>query len=240
MGQLTYTIAQEVFDQFPEYVRGVVFATRVQNGESSPDLVKLLRAAEASVREQLTPETITAHPRIAAWREAFRKQGIKTSEYRPSVEAMARRALRGQDLPSINMLVDIGNIISLRHLVPLGGHAINVVTQDLALRRASGKEEFVPFGSDQMEHPAPGEIVFVEGNNVLTRRWIWRQATRTLTLPSTAAIEFNIDGLPPVSRADVGTIAGELMELVRQYCGGQGYSEALWREHPQIPLPPAS
>jgi DNA/RNA-binding domain of Phe-tRNA-synthetase-like protein len=238
MSLLTYTITQEVFDLFPEYVRGVVFATGVKNGESSPELASLLRAAEASVREQLTPATITTHPRLAAWREAFRKQGIKTSEYRPSVEAMTRRALRGQELPSINRLVDIGNILSLRHLVPTGGHSINGVTQDLALRRASGEEDFVPFGSDQVEHPAPGEIVFVEGQTVLTRRWIWRQANRTLTLPATTAIEFNIDGLPPVSQAEVAKIAAELMALIQQYCGGQSYYEALWRGQPQIPIPP--
>ncbi len=33
---------------------------------------------------------------------------------------MARRVAKGQELPSINALVDIGNVLSLRHLVPLG------------------------------------------------------------------------------------------------------------------------
>ncbi|MDD9417934.1 phenylalanine--tRNA ligase beta subunit-related protein, partial [Staphylococcus aureus] len=84
-------------------------------------------------------------------------------------EALARRALRGEALPAINALVDIGNLISLHHLVPVGGHAIDGVTGDIALRPATGQESFVPFGSDQVECPLPGEVIFAEGDTVLTR-----------------------------------------------------------------------
>src|SRR5512136_1046242 len=125
---LPFLIADEVFARFPEYTRGVVIAHGVSNGPTPPALVAQLRAAEASVRSRLTLETLTSEPRIAAWREAFRKMGIKPSEYRASVEAMARRALRDQELPAINTLVDIGNILSLRYLVPIGGHAIDHLT----------------------------------------------------------------------------------------------------------------
>jgi hypothetical protein len=37
------------------------------------------------------------------------------------------------------------------------------------LRPATGDESFVPFGSEEAEHPEPGEIVFAEGATVLTR-----------------------------------------------------------------------
>ena len=87
-------------------------------------------------------ETLTAEPRLASWREAFRQLGYKPGDFRPSIEALLRRVLRGQELPSINALVDIGNIVSLRHLLPVGGHAIDVLTRDIALRPASGAEEF--------------------------------------------------------------------------------------------------
>jgi DNA/RNA-binding domain of Phe-tRNA-synthetase-like protein len=240
MNPLTYSVAQSVFDQFPDYVRGVVFAVGVTNGESSPELIGLLRAAESALQERWTLDTMLSHPPVAAWRDAFRKLGVKASEYRPSVEALARRVLRGQPLPTINALVDIGNLLSLQHLVPIGAHAIDAVTQDLWLRHADGTEEFVPFGSDQMEHPARGEIVFVEGNQVLTRRWIWRQATRTSTWSETRAIEFNIDALPPVSGAQVEQIAAQTAELIGRFCGGESRFEPLTRQHPQAPIPHAA
>lgn len=236
MSQLFNRVSAEVFEQFPDYVRGVVIARGVTNGASPLELIELLRGAEASLRERIGQGDITAHPRIAAWREAFRSLGIKVSEYRPSIEAMARRVLRGNELPSINALVDIGNILSLRHLVSMGGHAVDVVTQDMVLRPASGTEVFIPFGSDQPEQPAPGEIIFAEGDTVLTRRWCWRQANHTLTLPATTAIEFNIDGLPPVTHQEVAAICRETAALIQRFCGGEISSGVITSQQPGLPL----
>lgn len=231
-----YSISDDVFALFPEYIRGVVLAFEVKNTDSPPRITEMLRSAEASVRDRLNLEELKAHPQIASWRDAFRKVGIKPSDFRPSIEAMVRRVLRHQELPTINALVDIGNILSLRHLLPVGAHAIDNVSHDIALRMAVGKEEFVPFGSEQVEHPDPGEIVFVEGNTVLTRRWSWRQAKHTMTLIATAALEFNVDGLPPVTKSEVEGVCRELMDLVRQFCGGQLHYEILERQNPRIAL----
>ncbi|MCU0235721.1 MAG: phenylalanine--tRNA ligase beta subunit-related protein [Acidobacteria bacterium] len=236
MKELTYAIAAEVFTAFPEYRRGVVVAHGVRNGDSPSELVELLRAEEALARERLGVETLTAEPRLASWREAFRWLGYKPGDFRPSIEALLRRVLRGQELPAISTLVDIGTVISLRHLLPVGGHAIDVLAGDIALRPATGAEEFVAFGSDGIERPAPGEFIFTEGQKVLTRRWIWRQAKHTLTLPGTGAIEFNIDGLPPVADAQVRAAGHDLMDLVARFCGGRTRFEILDRQHPLLRL----
>lgn len=236
MPELYYSIAEDIFARFPGYGRGVVLVYDVTNGDSPDEILCLLRDAEESVRRQLRIETIAEHPRIKCWREAYRSFGARPAEFRSSIEAMARRALRNEPLPSINTLVDIGNAVSLQHLIPTGGHAIDVLTQDISLRPARGDETFVPFGSDTPESPLPGEIIFVEGNTVLTRRWTWRQANHTLTLPTTRAIEYNIDGLPPVTLQEIEEVCREVMGLVRRFCGGRGRYEILSRENPRIKL----
>jgi len=234
----TCSVAAEVFARFPDYLRGVVVAHGVRNGPSSPELVDLLRAAEASVRERLRPDEVTTHPRIASWRAAFKAQGINPKDFRCSVEAMARRALKDQQLPAINALVDIGNILSLRHLVPMGGHAIDHAVQGYRLRPATGAETFVPFGTDQTEHPDPGEIIYAEGDIVLTRRWSWRQANHSLTLDGTTAVQFNLDALAPVTRADLEAIGAELEELIRRHCGGRISHGMLSAAAPSFPMEP--
>ena len=236
MRTIEYSIAPEVFEKFPDYIRGVVLAVGVTNGTSSPQLVEQMRAEEESLRKRLNIDELIEYPKVKSWREAFRALGIKPSEYRSSIEAMTRRVLRGNELPSINILVDIGNILSLRHLVPVGGHALDEVQHDITLRAATGQEEFVPFGSQDMEHPDPGEFVFVEGNNVLTRRWSWRQANHSLTVESTKVIEFNVDGLPPVSRAEVETISQEMADMVKEYCSGEFDIQYIARDNPAIKL----
>jgi DNA/RNA-binding domain of Phe-tRNA-synthetase-like protein len=222
-----YRISPEIFQRFPGYVRGVVVAEGVANRLSPPGLVQLLREAEAGLPAQISLEQVAEHPRIKCWREAYRSFGAKPSEFRSSIEGLARRVLHGDPLPSINALVDIGNLVSLRHLIPAGGHAIDLLNGDLCLRPATGQEQFTAFGSDVLEHPLPGEIIFAEGDIVLTRRWTWRQANHTLTLPETTAIEFNVDGLPPVPLAEIQAAGQEIIDLVGRFCGGRTRFEIL-------------
>ena len=234
----TYRVSADIFARYPGYVRGVVVAHDLTNGPSPPELVRLLREAEESVRSRIALEHVADEPRIKAWRDAYRSFGAKPAEFRSSVEAMLRRALRGDELPTINALVDVGNVVSLRHLLPAGGHAIDMLTGDIELRFATGLEEFVPFGGEEKEHPLPGEVVFVEGDTVLTRRWTWRQANHTLTLPETRAVEFNVDGLPPATQDDVGKACIEVAELIERFCGGRTRVGFLAAATPCITLAP--
>ncbi len=230
------SIAAEIFSKYPGYVRGVVVAEGVVNRASPPELVDELRAAEAGLTARVNLDQVAEHPRLKAWREAYRSFGARPSEFRSSVEGMARRALRGDPLPSISALVDIGNILSLRHLIPAGGHAIDVLSGDMVLRLATGGEQFVAFGSPQVEQPLPGEVIFAEGDVVLTRRWTWRQAQHTLIVPETAAIELNLDGLPPVEAGEIEAACAEAMELIRRYCGGRMRYAILSETNPGMAL----
>jgi hypothetical protein len=57
-----------------------------------------------------------------------------------------------------------------------------------------------------------------------------------LTLPETTAIEFNIDGMPPVPRSEVEDACREMSELIRFFCGGRTRHEVLSPENPRIRL----
>ncbi len=233
---LKYSISNEVFSKFPKYCRGVVIAHGISNGNSPEELIASLREAEKELSTQLTAENIATHPNIVSWREAYRSLGVKPTEYRPSMEALVRRVVKKDPLPTINKIVDLGNLLSIKNLVPIGGHAIDVLTQDIELRLATGEEIFEPFGSDAIEHPLPKEIIFVEGNTVLTRRWTWRQAKHTLVLPGTKSVEINVDGLPPVTQDLVKQICEQVEELVQKYCGGRINYEILTKDNPSMSL----
>lgn len=231
-----YSISQEVFEKFPGFCRGVVVATGLTNGPTPAELTTALRKAEAAFPGMLSMDTILENSRIASWREAYRSIGIKPTEFRPSVEALARRVLRGEPLPSISTLVDIGTLVTIQHLLPTGAHAIDHLKGDIELRFASGNETFVPFGTEIVEHPAPGEIIFTDGDIVMTRRWTWRQSNHSLVVPETTAVEVNVDGLPPFTLRDVTAICEEVGVLLGKYCGGMSRYEVLTKDHPVMEL----
>ncbi len=70
------------------------------------------------VRSELQVETLSSHPVIAGLRKLFKAAGCDPTRYRPSSEALVRRLLKGEPMPSISPLVDLNNCLSARLLVP--------------------------------------------------------------------------------------------------------------------------
>jgi DNA/RNA-binding domain of Phe-tRNA-synthetase-like protein len=128
------------------------------------------------------------------------------------------------------------NGFSLWHLVPCGGDDLDAVSGDLLLRLAEGEERFVPLGEEEAEHPEPGEAVYVDGEQVLCRRWNWRQGEGTKVVPSARNVLINIDCLPPVGAVEAETLVVELAELVRVSCGGSVRHSLISARQPAVEL----
>jgi DNA/RNA-binding domain of Phe-tRNA-synthetase-like protein len=220
---MIYQADPSLFSKYPGYVRGLVIVRRAVNIESPIDEVqRMLLGAQKTIRQRTDLDPIAAHPNIAAWREAYRAFGAKPTEYPSSIEALVKRVRRGDDVPYINTLAAIGNSVSLRYLVPIGGHAIDVMSPDGELRLgfAVGAEGFTPFGNGPIEHPEPGEVIFTYNTStVLCRRWTWRQGEFSKLQRTTTAVVINVDGLPPVTRVDIEAISNDLATLASMYCG---------------------
>jgi DNA/RNA-binding domain of Phe-tRNA-synthetase-like protein len=236
MGNPFYSIDNAIFGMFPGYCRGVVLAFDIRIADSPAELLSMLRDAEKALHNLVNADDPASHPRINSWREAYRLFGAKPAKFRSSIEGMVRRVLNGNELPTINTVVDIGNILSLKYIITAGAHAIDVVKGDISLTRATGEESFTPFGTDITEQTEPGEIIFTEGNNCLVRRWSWRQAEHTSMKSSTTAFEMNIDGMPPVTRDETERICIEAVDLIKRFCGGKVSYTILDRDNPNMEL----
>lgn len=59
-------------------------------------------------------------PGVAETRALFHQLDIDPTKTRPSSEALLRRVLQGKGLPRINLAVDVCNLSSLEHQIPLG------------------------------------------------------------------------------------------------------------------------
>jgi DNA/RNA-binding domain of Phe-tRNA-synthetase-like protein len=217
--RLSYTVAEEIFGMFPGYCLGVTVFDNLNNSGPAPALAEMLRDAEKQVRLEVGGN-VAEHPKVASWRNAYRAFGTKPAEHRSSIEALVRRVLKPDSLPTISPLVDIGSIVSLRHLMPAGVHPIRHADTQVVLRRAVEGDRFFPAAQAAAEHVAVGEIVLADQVEVLTRRWTWRQSVNTRTLPESRRVFFNVDGLAPASEQDVRAALNGVESLVRESCGG--------------------
>ena len=179
-----FAISPEVFGLFPGLRVAVVVARHVDVPAASPRVDALLDMAWAGAMSLGLPNP-QSHPRVAAWREAFRSMGVSPREYQSSIEALLRRALKGGEPLRINLLVDLYNAVSLRHIVPAGGFDLARMEGDLELRLTRQGDRFEPLGGGEEEPVPPGEVAYAVGHDVLTRHFVWRQSRRAALQPTT-------------------------------------------------------
>ncbi|KAA0114162.1 hypothetical protein CIW51_21290 [Mycolicibacterium sp. P9-22] len=176
----------------------------------------LLCQAESMARKLLGVQAAEDLPHIAAWREAFRAFGAKPQRTRNSVEALTRRVQTG--LPRVNRLTDIYNAVSVIHQLPIGGEDLSRYVGAPRLIRATGEETFdtTAGGTDVVEHPDAGEVVWCDDAGVTCRRWNWRQARRTQLSEHTTTALFILDALDPMSDRQLLDAADELDAHIRR------------------------
>ncbi len=230
---MRFSFAPDFAALFPEYSRWLVVAHRMNNRGDHPEVARLLEEASARVRaDAALASNPAAHPRLAAWREAFRQFGAKPADTRPALESLVRRVVKGDTIPYINTAVALMNALSLAHLLPCGGDDLNQVVGDFSLRLARGDEPFTPFIGGETEYPALGEVILADDARVMCRRWIWRQGDATKITPDTTAVAINVDVLPPATVAEGEAAAREIAERLRTFCGADVRIYLLNREHP--------
>lgn len=211
----------EIHAQHPDYCWGKVLCWGLDNARPTEPAERLLREAEAAVRADPTLSEVASHPRIAAWRDAFSAFGARPSKFQASVEALVRRARRGDELPAVNLLVGLYNAVSLRYLLPIGGDDLGCVEGGLHLRLAQGGEPYRELGTGISDPPLPGEVIYADDHKVLCRRWCWRQGDESKITAASRSVVLNVHGLPPAPRAEVEAATRELAELVPRLCGGR-------------------
>ena len=102
----------------------VAIEARGTNSDTSPELWSLIERTAHDIREVAELSDINKRPAIKATREAYKRLGKEPNRYRPSAEALCRRAVKGMELYRINTLVDLINLISMQSGYSIGGFAI--------------------------------------------------------------------------------------------------------------------
>lgn len=219
---MNYRVESSIFESFPDFCRGVVVASKVDNAATTnPELEGRFREVIRGI--EADPSISEDHVRIMAWSEIYRKFPVPDArKIRPSVGSLVRRIKnRGKELPFISPLVCISNLVSLTHLTPSGLVDAEKVTGDLVLGYALGTESFVSIGADEVTSPEVGEIVYYDSGSrkILCRAWNSRGGKSALTSPATRTAVIDVDGLLNVMpREELERATNTVAELVKDCC----------------------
>lgn len=230
-------INPQIFVQYPDVVLGVLSVHGLNNMENIPELQSQLRVAERTALATIGDESIVEHPHIVPWREAYRLFGAKPKKYPSSIENLIRRISSGEQIRHINTLVDIYNIISLAHILPVGGEDVDKMEGDLQLTIAGENEVPIKLlGEPEERPPYPNEVIYKDDIGTICRRWNWKEADRTKLTEETKNAVLVIEGLPPVGKEQVTIALDKLRELIEKFCGGEIRSFILDKSQTEVDL----
>jgi DNA/RNA-binding domain of Phe-tRNA-synthetase-like protein len=225
----------EILARYPNVVGGVILAHGLTNSPTSEQLLSAYTAEQQATLKRLGDTPLSKRPSLSAWRGAFRAFGVEPTQYRCAAEALLRRLTKKGDIPSINTLVDLGNLVSIRYALPIAVVDTRAVQGPITVHFANGSERFTNLGQTEADRPAPGEVVFSDETGLgIARRWCWRQSEQSAAQLDTTDAIITVEGHHPQARQDIMAALTDLQALLETYAGGRFQTGILDAHNPGI------
>jgi DNA/RNA-binding domain of Phe-tRNA-synthetase-like protein len=223
-----FKIEPEVFDLFPGLQIAVMSFAGINN--SGGGRLSLLDQACRTINDKHA-NLESLHPHIGEYSEAMRKIKRKKGCL-ASIEAMAKRIVKGDNIGSVNPIVDIYNSVSLSRLFTCGGEDLDCIKGDMVLGFANGDEEFIPLGGREISLPREGELIYHDDRGAIVRSWLWREADRTKITSLTCNALLYMESINQNRSTEFDAAVKELCELVIGELGGARTLHVLSRANP--------
>jgi DNA/RNA-binding domain of Phe-tRNA-synthetase-like protein len=224
-----------ILTHYPTIVGGVIIAQGMINGPTPKDLQATFIDEQQATLQRIGANPLSQIPSLAAWRAVFRSFGVDPTQYRSAAEALLRRLTKKGDIPSINLLVDLANLVSIRYALPVAVFDTSTLDGAVTVHFADGSERYTTLGQDELEHPEAGEVVFSDDTKlVIARRWCWRQSDQSAAKQETTEALITVEAHHTEAQEDVDAALDDLLTLLRAYAGGTFISSRLDASNPFI------
>ncbi len=217
----TFQYDSPILERFTNLAGGALVGRNLRNGPTPSGLWKDYLQEQRAVLAKIGSKPLSEIESLAGWRAAFRLFGVDPTQYRSAAEALLRRLIKKGDIPSINTIVDICNLISIRYALPVAAFDLGRIQEPITVQFGSGDELFTTLGETEADHPEQGEVIFMDTSKlVVARRWCWRQNETGSASEATTAALFTIEAQHPGGRGEVEQARADLQELLEAHVGG--------------------
>ena len=225
----------DILARYPSVVGGAILAQGMSNGPTPDSLQAAFQAEQQATLQRIADTPLSQIESLAAWRNAFRGFDVDPTQYRSAAEALLRRLTKKGDIPSINLLVDLANLVSIRYALPVAVFDTHALQGTVTVHFADGTERYTTLGQAEVEHPQPGEVVFSDETRlVIARRWCWRQSEQSAAQPVTTNAIITVEAHHAGGHRDIEAALNDLLELLRKYAGGNFTYDILDVKNPAL------
>src|SRR6266568_170200 len=217
-----------ILTRYPNVVGGVILAQGMTNGPTPKDLQAACITEQKVTLQRIGATPLSQIPSLAAWRAVFRSFGVDPTQYRSAAEALLRRLTKKGDIPGINLLVDLGNLVSIRYALPVAVFDTRTLQGSVTVHFADGSERYTSLGESGIDHPLPGEVVFSdESKMVIARRWCWRQSEQSAATTETHSAIITVEAHHAAGHRAIEAALNDLLALLQEYTCGNFISAIL-------------
>src|SRR5438876_9463415 len=225
----------DILARYPNVVGGAILAQDMSNGPTPDSLQAAFQAEQQATLQRIADTPLSQIESLAAWRNAFRGFDVDPTQYRSAAEALLRRLTKKGDIPSINLLVDLGNLVSIRYALPVAIFDTRTLQGSATVHFADGSERYTTLGESEVDHPQPGEVVFSDENKlVIARRWCLRQSEQSAASVETRSAIITVEAHHAGGHRDIKAALNDLLALLQEYAGGNYISAVLDAAYPAL------
>ena len=230
---MIFEIEKEIFDHFPGMKIVTVQVDDMPIEADTAGIAAFLdeawQIAKVASTEYGNPQS---HPFIQPWGERMKAVGVSRKKFPCSIEAMVRRAGKSDEPFRISPVVDFYNAICLKHIVPAGGFDIGQLHDVMKLRMSVEGDTFCALDEEAVEPIPAGEVSYADGNEIITRHFVWRQSQHCLLDESTKKILFVSEILGDLPEDTADKVAADFVGGLKKYFGLDCEAVILDADHP--------
>ena len=215
----------ETFKVTPEVRRlgleaGVIVFRNVTIRESPPTLRASALLAAENLR-QLFPTfgAIRQSQELSGFRNVYSALGPREKRQQSGCERLCELVWKRGDIPRVNTLVDIYNLVSIRKFLSLGAHDLDTLSLPVFLDLTTGSELFTPLNGIP-QAIVPGEFGYVDAAGRMICRLDVLQGDFSKITPLTKSALVIVEGTVDHDRQTFVDTGAELIDLITRYCGG--------------------
>ncbi|MBT3940524.1 lysine--tRNA ligase [Candidatus Woesearchaeota archaeon] len=217
-----FEIQKEVLTKFPGLKAGIAVIRGVNVQKQTPELEKLKKQVVGDLIKEFKDKELSEIPVLAEYKRIYRATGVDPTKRKPSPLALLLRVKKGQDLYTVNTLVDVYNLAVMKTQVSMGAFDMKNLNFPTYLRFSKEGEQFTALMADKPKTVSDGELVYADKKNMIFCRDLnYRDSDFTKITDKTKDTILYVDGTSVTSEKELKDATELAVKWILKYCGGK-------------------